>query len=452
MAEALSLEMLSRYTGEPVDRLREWRVRGIIGDAASDSLSVDDIERVRLVQLLLRRGIAVDTIAEAAQSGLFDWYRDFPFQPGAGPVYSLAEAAEMLGLDLAMLQRFRDAMGSMAPDDFVHEDELELMRGWNAASQAGVPADAMIEIIRVYADNLDRIAEAEQRLFRFYIERPLEAEGLSERELLTRAQAAADDLNPLVEPIILYFHRRGLMRAVREDAVMRIAERAGLIEKSEVPGQLHSAIVFIDLSSFTPMTEAMGDVAAAHVLERFSEIVRRSVAPWGGRVVKQIGDAFMLVFPEPRSAVACALEIESRSADEPQFPAVRAGIHWGQVLYREGDYVGSNVNIASRLANDAGRHQILVTGEVRKAAAGLPGVEFVRLGKRRLKGLAESLVVFEVRPGVTAPPEKTIDPVCGMELGVAEVAARLSLEGQERSFCSEDCLRKFVVSPESYAG
>ncbi len=175
------------------------------------------------------------------------------------------------------------------------------------------------------------------------------------------------------------------------------------------------------------------------------------MAAWGGRVVKQIGDAFMLVFPEPRSAVACALEIEARSVDEPQFPAVRAGIHWGQVLYREGDYVGSNVNIASRLASEAGRHQILVTGEVRKAAAGLPGVEFVRLGKRRLKGLAESLVVFEVRPGEAAPPEKTIDPVCGMELSAAEVAARLSLEGQERSFCSDDCLRKFVVSPEKYA-
>jgi YHS domain-containing protein len=44
-----------------------------------------------------------------------------------------------------------------------------------------------------------------------------------------------------------------------------------------------------------------------------------------------------------------------------------------------------------------------------------------------------------------------IDPVCGMELGPGEVAARLSLDGRDQAFCSEDCLRKFVRAPEKYA-
>ena len=52
-----------------------------------------------------------------------------------------------------------------------------------------------------------------------------------------------------------------------------------------------AAVVFIDLSSFTPLAEAMGDATAAEVLERFSNIVRRSVGAFDGRVVKQIGDA-----------------------------------------------------------------------------------------------------------------------------------------------------------------
>src|SRR5207247_11032268 len=176
-----------------------------------------------------------------------------------------------------------------------------------------------------------------------------------------------------------------------------IAEEAGLLPPSDRPGELTRAIAFIDLSSFTPLTAAMGDDAAAGVLERFSELVREAVHRWEGRVVKQIGDAFMAVFPEPRLAVAAALEIESRTASEPQFPAVRTGIHCGTVLYREGDYVGSNVNIASRLASEAERHQILVTDEVRKEAHDLPDVEFVRIGKRKLKGLADSVLLFEVR-------------------------------------------------------
>jgi len=452
MGDALTLAELSRYTGEPDERLRDWRSRGIIGKAAQDDLTMDDVERVRLVQLFLRRGITIDAVVEAMRSGAFDWYYNFPWRESAGPVYSLAEAAEIIGVKLGALQRFREAMGWMGPDDYVSADELVLLRGWRVAADAGVPEDAMIEMIRVYTDNLERIAEAEQRTYRFYVQNRLESEGLSPEELIAQSQAAADQLNPLIEPIILYFHRRGLQRAVRENAVMTLAEQQGLVERAESPGALLTAIVFIDLSSFTTLAEAMGDMAAAAVLERFSTIVRQSVGSWTGRVVKQIGDAFMLVFPDARSAVACALETESRAAKEPQFPAVRAGIHWGNVLYREGDYVGSNVNIASRLATEADRHQILVTSDVRREAHDIPDIEFARLGKRKLKGLSGTFDLFEVKVTGALAGDRAIDPVCGMELGANEVTARLSLEGTERAFCSEACLRKFVASPESYGG
>jgi class 3 adenylate cyclase/YHS domain-containing protein len=167
-------------------------------------------------------------------------------------------------------------------------------------------------------------------------------------------------------------------------------------------------------------------------------------------VVKQIGDAFMLVFPEPRSAVSCALAIEGETAAEPQFPAVRAGIHWGAALYREGDYVGANVNIASRLADAAERHQVLVSSAVRKESAGAPGVEFASAGKRRLKGVTKEVEVFAAHLSPLIPSARLVDPVCGVEMLAPEVAARLKSEGVERSFCSDDCLRKFVMSPDTY--
>ena len=192
---------------------------------------------------------------------------------------------------------------------------------------------------------------------------------------------------------------------------------------------------------------------AAEVLERFSRIVREAVTRQEGRVVKQLGDAFMLMFPEPRSAVTCALEIEDRTAAEPQFLAVRSGLHWGPVLYREGDYVGASVNVAARVAAEAQRHQVLVTAPVRREAAGLTDVDFVPLGTRRLKGLTDDVELFQVlwraREGAE---QRQIDPVCGMELGPGEVAARLSLEGRERVFCSQECLQRFVAAPERYRG
>ena len=159
----------------------------------------------------------------------------------------------------------------------------------------------------------------------------------------------------------------------------------------------------------------------------------------------------MLVFHEPRSAVACTMAIEQQTAAEPQFPATRIGIHSGHVLYREGDYLGSNVNMAARLAAEATRHQILVTAAVRTEASGLSDVQFAPLGTRRLRGLAHAVEVFEVLAAVEAPaPVRLIDPVCGMELRAGEEAARLSFEGEERAFCSQQCLQRFVAAPERY--
>jgi adenylate cyclase len=260
----------------------------------------------------------------------------------------------------------------------------------------------------------------------------------------------ADRLNPLVEPAILYFHRKGVARAEWDDMVMHLeADKEGHV--GSTPGEINRAIMFIDLANFTPLAEAMGDERAAAILERFSEIVRFANIRCHGRIVKQIGDAFMVVFPEPYSAVSCALEVESKVSKEPHFPPVRAGLHWGSVLYREADYVGSNVNIASRLGAEANRHQVLITGEVWRRAKDLPGAEFNRLGKRKLKGIAREIEVYEVSPAGREALNRETDPVCGMELGPGEAAARLTIDGVERAFCSDDCLRKFVKDPQQYS-
>jgi adenylate cyclase len=190
----------------------------------------------------------------------------------------------------------------------------------------------------------------------------------------------------------------------------------------------------------------MGDTAAAEIVARFSELVREAVNRHHGRVVERIGDAFMLTFTDSRDAVACALEIRARTKGEARFPALHGGIHFGPVLYREGAYVGSNVNVAARVASEAQRHQILVTTEVRREAAPLLDVEFVPVGKSRLKGLADALELFEARGGDSHGVDTVVDPVCGIELTAAGIAAKATVGGTEVSFCSEKCLRIFVDS------
>ena len=448
-SQRFSVKELSARTGEPQQRLCEWQSLGLIGSEGTEGFAAEDIQRVHLVQFALRRGFSAEAIARAEKDwgGLLANHIELLFPQGVGSTYPFPEAAAIAGLELEQARRLAEASG--VSDEMLEED-VEMLTRAKQAFAAGFPEDALLQLLRVHADSLGRVAEADVRLFHFYVHDRLRAAGLAGLDLINATRTASAQLRPMIEPLMLYAHRKGMAKALREDVLMHLAEAAGAPPAAVAPAQLQLAIVFTDLSSFTLMTQTMGDVVAAHVVERFSELVREAANRCEGRVVERIGDAFMMVFSEPQSAVRCALEIEKRSAAQPQFPAVRSGVHWGELLYREGGYVGSNVNIAARIAAEAARHQTLVSAAVQQRAAGLKGVDFVPLGKRRLKGLADDLELFEARGAHAEAAPKAVDPVCGMEMSPAAVAARLTLEGNDRAFCSEQCLRLFVAARRKY--
>jgi class 3 adenylate cyclase len=345
-----------------------------------------------------------------------------------------------------VLRRLWSAAG-LGDQDEAYDDDVAALRALRAALDAGLPEDALLQIVRVFADALGRVADAETRLFHHYVHERLRADGLAGKELMAATEAVSEPLMGLIEPSVLYFHRKAFQRAQREDLLLHLAE--DVTPPSEIPGEIDATILFVDLSGFTPMTEAMGDDAAAQLMERFGDLVRIAARRCLGTVVKQIGDEFMLAFPDPGWAVRCGYEIEAATSAEPHFPAVRMGAHRGAVLYREGDYIGATVNVAARVVAAAGRHQLVVTDAVRAAAIGIPDTEVTSLGERELKGIGGQLELFELRR-VGDRPQRSVDPVCQMEIAHDAVAARLSWHGTDLRFCSDDCLRAFVASPDEY--
>ncbi len=454
MTDYLTSEELSRMTNEPIRRLELWQSLGLIGTEQEGVYLERDIGRSRLVHDLLHYGIDVETIANTARdpdSIFFRFLEEMGFNRSQ-QLFSVEEAAAKAGLPDDLVQRLVLATGIGDHGEMVDEEDIKFLHSCKIALDAGYPEEALMQTLRVYADAMFRVAEIANRSAHFYMHQPMRDAGIPTRDIVDRLQATGDKLEPLVEPALLYFHRKGAQRAEWDDMLMHLEEEAGLAEKPDAPGQVRRAVMFVDLVSFTPLAEAMGDVRAAEVLDRFGTMVRRAVQRCHGRIVKQIGDAFMIVFSECYSAVSCGLELEERASAEPQFPPLRVGLHWGPVLYREGDYIGSNVNVASRVAEEAHRHQFLLTDEVRRRAKIYEGVEFIRLDRRRLKGLSAEVELYEARAVNPAEVERVTDPVCGMELGKGEVASRLTWEGCEYSFCSDECLRRFVSAPTLYVG
>ena len=446
----LSFDQLVARSGEDVDCLREYQAAGLLG--SDEPFTLVDVERLRLVRFLRSRGFGVDDIVRAdASEELLTRFLELLYPDGVMPQYTLAEAIEARGLDLEFVGRFLEATGLNDFSDARSDEDLEAIRMLSVVLDAGLPEEALLQLVRVYSDSLRRVAEAEVRLFHFYVHERLRSEGLRGQELREVTDVASSQLVELADPAVLYFHRLGWRSAMLDDLALHVAQEADVESTSEVPATMQMGIVFIDLARFTPLTEAMGDVVAASVVDRFSSIVRATVSPWHGRVVKQIGDEFMLVFHEPNCALECAVEIERRASAEPQFPAVRLGAHWGEVLYREGDYVGSTVNVAARVAAAAEPHTLLVTSALRDRVEEIEGAAFVPRGKRALKGVADEVELYELRRNSADGTDRVLDPVCGMELRPSEITARLDVNGQMQAFCSQGCLQRFVAAPERYA-
>ena len=69
----------------------------------------------------------------------------------------------------------------------------------------------------------------------------------------------------------------------------------------------------------------------------------------------------------------------------------------GKAVSRAGDWFGSPVNVASRVAQSARPGTVLVAGSARNAVADNPAFEWESAGTRRFKGVKDDIAVFRVR-------------------------------------------------------
>jgi class 3 adenylate cyclase len=160
-------------------------------------------------------------------------------------------------------------------------------------------------------------------------------------------------------------------------------------------GSLRATILFVDLALFSSLADVHGDEEAMRVIDRFDQSVREYSLKHDGRLVKQIGDEFMLVFGAASDAVRFAVELHETMSRIERFVALRTGMHSGSVLYRLGDYYGAAVNVAARIASMAMPNAILVTEPVAKAAAD-DGIDVEEIGVRGLRGMEDPIPLYRV--------------------------------------------------------
>lgn len=161
--------------------------------------------------------------------------------------------------------------------------------------------------------------------------------------------------------------------------------------------RVERTFAFLDISEFTNYTDQAGDAAAVAALATFRTVVRDACSHNGVRIDKWLGDGAMLVGVDTAPLVHAVLDIASL-LEASDFPLpLRAGMSSGLViLFEAEDYIGTPVNLASRLCSDAAPGEILATEPV--AAEAPTGVGLVAKGKMSFRGLAEALHVVALTP------------------------------------------------------
>jgi class 3 adenylate cyclase len=160
-------------------------------------------------------------------------------------------------------------------------------------------------------------------------------------------------------------------------------------------------IMFSDIEGFTAITEQWGDRRAMDILREHNAIIRQRIAGSGGHEVKAQGDGFMVAFSGASRALECAVGIQcdfaARNRGRPEVPIqVRLGLHSGEAISDDKDFLGGAVILAARIAQQAKGGEILVSS-VLKDLCDLNGeFQFAQGRDVVLKGLSESRRVYSV--------------------------------------------------------
>ena len=106
-----------------------------------------------------------------------------------------------------------------------------------------------------------------------------------------------------------------------------------------------------------------------------------------------LGDGVHFHFEDPHDAVMASLEIVD-TVRPAGLPPAHVGVNAGPMIYEEGDYFGRTVNIAARIASQAGPDQVFVGEDVLPHIAP-SGFRLVEVGAFELKGIAKPLMLYQ---------------------------------------------------------
>ncbi len=346
-------------------------------------------ERAELVSWLIDKGITVEQIHGATSPMLLASRR---LIGDDGTYVSTRDIADKTGMDIELVQRVQRAVGLPTVDDpdaavYLRSDG-EAVAHIGRFIDLGFDAEQLLQVTRTLAEGLSNAAESMRYAALANVLQP----GASELDIARGSEhivaAAAPLLGPMIEDMLLL-----QLRHAMETEAVSASERAS---GTPLPGARAVAVAFADLVGFTQLGEETPPEKLELLANRLGDMAR-DVAEPPVRFVKTIGDAVMLVCPDPVPLLDALLTLAGAAGADADFPRLRVGMAFGEAVSRAGDWFGSPVNLASRVTGVARPGAVLVTEPAREAIGDAAGFDWSNAGGRHLKGIKGDTKLFRAR-------------------------------------------------------
>jgi adenylate cyclase len=363
----------------------EYEAEGLLDDVQDDA-SRD--ARIRLLDYLMDEEMVDPEELRLAHAEQRLFLLPVERALGGVPKYNAAEVAELAGVDLELFLELRKTLGLADPaaEQRTYSDyDVKTMKSVRANIEMGMSVESIRGINRVLGASLSQLAAVVERQFLATYLDP----SLDEAEMAKRYAAITRATTPEFAFVLQHLFNLHLRDQMRADILGNEAAIDFLSDTRPI------AVCFADLVGFTSLGEQIPAEELGAIAERLSGLASELVEP-PVRLIKSIGDAVMLIAPEPRVLLDTALmlmDAVEREADD--FPQLSVGLAFGEALDRAGDVYGPPVNLASRLSDVARPGAVLTTAEVKESLA--EDYDWTNVGRRRFKGISHPVSIYRAR-------------------------------------------------------
>ena len=156
-----------------------------------------------------------------------------------------------------------------------------------------------------------------------------------------------------------------------------------------------AAIMFTDIAGYTA-SMSKSESKSLELLEKKRTILKPLLKEYNGTFVKEIGDGTLSYFESAVSAATCAVKLQEQTYNDKDIN-IRAGIHIGDIVFKDGDVFGDGVNVASRLESIAPKGGVCVSKNVYDELLNQDDFDGVELGLQSLKGVGRLVEVFGLK-------------------------------------------------------